>query len=96
MNVVKNTKQYENKIGQIVRFDEIHCAMQEFKVSLNTGMIINIARFMVQTGYLFNQEEEMNYVDALTNTQFEESSLKKVHEICPLMDATKGVHIDEE
>lgn len=27
VNVVKNTKQYENKIGQIVRFDEIHCAM---------------------------------------------------------------------
>lgn len=96
VTVVKNTKQYENKIGQIVRFDEIHCAMQEFQVSMNTGMIINIAKFMVQTMYLFNQEDDMNYVNELTNMQFEESSQKKVHEICPLMDATKGVHIDEE
>jgi hypothetical protein len=74
VTVVKNTKQYENKIGQIVRFDEIHCAMQEFQVSLNTGMIINIAKFMVQTSVLFNQDDDMNYVDELTNMQFEESS----------------------
>lgn len=67
VTVVKNTKQYENKIGQIVRFDEIHCAMQEFQVSLNTGMIINIAKFMVQTSVLFNQDDDMNYVNELTN-----------------------------
>lgn len=62
VSVVKNTKSYQHKIGSVVRFDEIHCAMQEFSVQVNTGMIINTAKFMIQTMYLFEQDREMNYV----------------------------------
>lgn len=53
VSIVKNTKSYEQKIGSVVRFDEIHCAMQEFSVQVNTGMIINTVKFMIQTMYLF-------------------------------------------
>lgn len=56
VSVVKNTKSYQQKIGAIVRYDEIHCAMQAFSVQVNTGMIINTANFIVQTGYLFDQD----------------------------------------
>lgn len=38
----------------------------------------------------------MNYVSELTSMQFEESSQKKLHEICPFMDSSKGVQIDED
>lgn len=51
---------------------------------------------MIQTMGLFNQGDDMNYVTELTNMQFEESSAKKLHEICPAMDATRGVQIKEE
>ena len=57
---------------------------------MNTGMIINLAKFGIQTTFLF-KKDDMNYVTELTNMQFEESSQKKTHEICPMMDATKGV-----
>lgn len=54
VTVVKNTKSFEQKIGQIVRYDEIHCAMQEFSFQFNTGIVINMAKFMLQTMYLFD------------------------------------------
>lgn len=38
----------------------------------------------------------MNYVSGLSNMQFEESSQKKIHEICPFMNSSNGVQIDED
>ena len=51
--LIKNEKTYEQKIGSIVRFDEIHLAMQEFCLQANTNDILNNINFAIATFQLF-------------------------------------------
>lgn len=49
LNIVKKEKSYENKIGSIVRFDQIHFAMQEFCLQANTNAILININFALAT-----------------------------------------------
>lgn len=53
-SVQKKTTTYKGRVGSIVRYDQIHWAMQEFCIQINTNMIMHNLNFAVATACLLD------------------------------------------
>ena len=82
LKVKKNEKKYENKVGSIIQFEEIHFAIQEFMFNIDTLMLINICKLFFKTATLFDLGKFV-------------SEGKMINEVCPQVNAKDGVFIDE-
>lgn len=56
LKVSKSERQFQGKVGSIVRFEEIHLAMQEFFVQAETGILESNLSFLSHIVALFYQK----------------------------------------
>jgi hypothetical protein len=65
--VIKSEKNYDNKVGSYIRFEEIHFAIQEFCFQANTSVLLRNLAFVEVTVSLFaSQEDSTNFVSNIS------------------------------
>ena len=90
----KTEKKYDGMLGSIVRYEQVHFAIQEFFLQAETSIVLNNLNFIMSTVDLFNLS--VNKMNAMANKlQFDKCLDKKFKDICPFMDASQGIIIDE-
>jgi hypothetical protein len=85
--VKKNEKQYEGKLGSIIRYDSIRLALQEIFVSLDTAILVKLFSIVLKTMSLFEARHKspklVKQVSALDGGQ------RRRHELCSHVDASR-------
>jgi len=99
----KTEKKYDGRLGSIVRYEEAHFAIQEFFMQAETSIVLDNLHFITITLALFNfstndtgSRGTMSR-GSLTDAKHDYGQWqdKELKDICPFMDASRGIVIDE-
>jgi len=90
--VNKSEKVFANKIGSIIRFEEIHFATREFFINAESQLILQTFNMFLDSTELVGKQAQLNKRKPhLEEIRFHQQRDKTMAEVCPFVKASGGV-----
>ena len=83
----------EGRVGSIVRYDKIRVGMQELFIQVESTILNDNLKFVMETLGIFNYKVDPD--EMATKDEFKKSLTKYRREYCESVDASKGVQFDD-